>query len=106
MIVKGLGWTLGKGALACVLGGMMLWKVIEESGPPCGVVVHLTEFPGIVTIDGRPARAETLRDSPIVRELRPGHHVLQLWRGGRAISEEPFRLRPGEILVLTAREAR
>src|SRR5206468_141581 len=56
--------------------------------------------------DGRPYPAATWRDAPIVCELRGGWHELQMWRGGRLVYEENFRVRPGEDVVLTAWDPR
>src|SRR5262249_31930909 len=58
---------------ACGLGGLLLWQVAGRAGPQASeVVVHVTEAPVVVTIDGRSYRVATWRDSPIACELPTG----------------------------------
>jgi hypothetical protein len=103
MIIKGLLAAVAKGLGACVLGGWLLWQVVERSGPHFSeVVVHVTASPAVVTIDGRPYQIATWRDSPIVCTLRGGWHELRMWRDERLVYQEKFQVRPGEDVVLTA----
>jgi hypothetical protein len=103
MIIKGLAAAVVKGLGACVLSGWLLWQIAERAGPQTSeVVVHVTEFPVVVTIDGRPYPVATWRDSPVDCELHIGPHELQMWRGDRLVYCESFRVRPGEGVVLTA----
>ena len=103
MIIKWLVAAIAKGLGACVLGGWLLWQVVERSGPQVSeVVVHVTAFPAVVTIDGRPYQVATWQDSTIVCELRGGWHELRMWRGERLVHHDKFQVRPGEEVVLTA----
>lgn len=87
-------------------GGAVLWQVAGHAVPHegCEAIVHVTEVGVEVSIDGRPYRIETWRDSPFVCELRPGRHALRMSRCGHVLYEEAFSLRPGEEIVLTARD--
>jgi hypothetical protein len=103
MNIKGPVAAIVKGLGACVVGGWLLWQVAERSGPRTSeVVVHVTGFPVVVTIDGRPYPVATWRDSPVVCELHSGPHELRMWRGDRLVYRESFRVRPGVGVVLTA----
>src|SRR5262249_8611831 len=67
MVIKGLLVAVAKGLGACVLGGWLLWQTAEHAGPQTSeVVVHVTESPVVVTIDGRSYPVSTWRDSPVV----------------------------------------
>jgi hypothetical protein len=99
-----LGTFKGFGALA--LGGAILWQVHDHCGSMKGVAYVHVATPGVdVTVDGRAYRIETLWETPIVCELRPGRHLLRMLRSGRVLFEEEFTLDPGQEVVLTAWEA-
>jgi hypothetical protein len=103
MVIKGLLAAVAKGLGACVLSGWVLWQIAEHAGPQtCEVIVHVTEYPTVVTIDGRSYPVRTWRDSPIVCELRRGRHELRMWRGDRLVYQEAFQVRPGDNIILTA----
>jgi hypothetical protein len=54
MVIKGLLASYAKGLGACALSGWLLWQIAERVGPSTSeVVVHVTESPVVVTIDGR-----------------------------------------------------
>jgi hypothetical protein len=85
------------------LGGTILWQVGAHSGPPNGIAyVHVTTPQVDVTVDDETYHIDTLAESPIVCELRPGKHGLRMTRSGQTLYEEKFTLRPAEELVLTA----
>jgi hypothetical protein len=107
MVIKGLLAAVAKGLGACVLSGWLLWQIAEHAGPQTSeVVVHVTESPVVVTIDGRSYPVATWRDSPVVCELCMGWHELRMWRGDRLVYQETFRVRPRENVVLTAWDPR
>jgi hypothetical protein len=97
-------WT--RRAVAVVFGSVFLWQVAERADPRgCEAVVHVTEDFVDVTVDGWAYRAGAWTGEPIVFPLRPGRHTLHMSRGGRALFEQGFELRPGEEVVLTAWDA-
>ena len=107
MVIKGLLAMAAKCLGACVLSGLLLWQVAGRAGPQASeVVVHVTEAPVVVTIDGRSYPVATWRDSPITCELPTGWHELRVRRGAQLVYQEAFRVRPGENVVLTARNPR
>jgi hypothetical protein len=107
MVIKGLLAVAAKCLGACGLGGWLLWQVAGRAGPQASeVVVHVTEAPVVVTKDGRSYPVATWRDSPITCELPMGWHELRMWRGAQPVYQEAFRVRPGENVVLTARDPR
>ncbi len=95
MIVKGIG--------ALALGGAILWQVTEHCGSRKGIAyVHVSKQQVHVTVDDETYWVETLWDTPIVCELRPGHHMLRMLQSGRVLFEQEFMLDPGQEVVLTA----
>src|SRR5262245_53051364 len=103
MVIKGLLAVAAKCLGACVLSGLLLWQVAGRAGPESSeVVVHVTESPVVVTIDGQSYRVATWRDSPIACELPTGWHELRMWRGAQLVYQEAFLVRPGENVALTA----
>jgi hypothetical protein len=89
-----------------VLGGAILWQVGAHSGPANGTAyVHVSTPRVDVTVDKKTYHVETLSDSPIVCELRPGKHVLRMTQNGQTLYQQRFTLRPEEELVLTAWES-
>ena len=107
MLNKELLAAVAKWLGGVMLGGGLLWQVAEHAGPQTSeVVVHVTEYPVVVTIDGRSYPVATRRDSPLVCELRTGWHELRMWRGDRLVYQETFRVRFSDNTVLTAWDPR
>jgi len=102
-LIRSLALAGAKAAGAVILGGAIVWEVAWHCGPPRGTVyVHVAGGVGDVTIDDATYHVQTLSDSPIVRELRPGRHIVRMSRDDRSVFEEEFAIDPGEHLVLTA----
>jgi hypothetical protein len=99
-----MGTVKRLGALAP--GGAILWQVHDHCGSmKCVVYVHVSS-PGVditVEVDAQTYRVETIWETPIVCELRPGRHLLRLLRSGRVLLEEEFTLAPGQEVVLAER---
>jgi hypothetical protein len=105
IMVRTLQFATAKTIAVLFLGGTVLWQVGAHSGPPNGTAyVHVTTPQVDVTVDDETYHVETLSNSPIVCELRPGRHELRMSRNGQTLYEEKFILRPKEELVLTAWE--
>lgn len=105
IVVRTFQFATVKTIAVLVLGGAVLWQVGAHSGPPNGIAyVHVTTPQLDVTVDDEPYHVETLLNSPIVCELRPGKHVLRMKRNGKTLYEEEFTLRSGAEIVLTAWE--
>jgi hypothetical protein len=91
----------GKVIGGLMLGGAILGHVAFTSGVGNGsAVVHVSAPQVDVVIDGVAHHVETMWDSPVVCELGPGRHALQMIRNGRVVHEESFTLGAGEDLVL------
>jgi hypothetical protein len=94
-----------KGLSALALGGAILWQVHDRCGVVKGMAYVHVVTPGVdVTVDDQTYRVETLWESPIVCELRPGRHLLRMLRSGRVLFEQEFTLDPGQEVVLSACE--
>ncbi len=95
-----------KGVTAFVLGGVILWHVVENCGSTKGIAyVHVSKPEVDITVDNETYHVETLWETPIVCELRPGRHMLRMFQSGRILFEQEFAMDPGQEVVLTAWEA-
>jgi hypothetical protein len=93
--------ALGKAIGGIGLGALILWHVGVQSCARKGVaVVHVSAPNVYVRIDDVTRRVETPLHSPVVFELRPGRHKLQMIRNARVLYEEYFTLGAGQDLVL------
>jgi hypothetical protein len=96
-LMKGLG-TIG-------LGGVILWQVAIHSRSQNGVAyVHVMSANVEITVDDVEYHIESICESPIVCDLRPGRHMLRMHRREQVIFEEEFTLGTREEVVLTAWE--
>ena len=85
------------------LGSVVLWQVAIHSGPPTGIAyIHVLATGVEVLVDDLGYHVESLQDSPIKCELRPGKHVLRMEQTGKTLFTEEFTLRAGEEVILTA----
>jgi hypothetical protein len=97
---------LGRRLGAVVLGGTLIWQVIERTGPRnCEAVVHFAEPGLIVLVDGWRCEEGADLSAPVAWPLRPGAHRLQVAKEGKVVLEEDFSLEPGGQTVLIAHDA-
>ena len=90
MLIQTFGFALARRAGAFLLVGIILWYVVEHCGSTNGqAIVHVSMPEVDVTVDDATYRVESLRESPIVCELRPGRHTVRMLRYGRTC---PFRM--------------
>jgi hypothetical protein len=96
-------YTIAKPIGALLLGGIILWRVALSVGPTNGrAYVHVSTTPVDVAVDGTVYRVENLYQSPVVCELEPGHHTVQMVRDGRLLYHEDIHIKAAEDMVLTA----
>jgi hypothetical protein len=101
--IRRIVFGLVKGVAALALGGAILWQVAEHCGSLKGVAyIHVSNSQVDVTVDDESYRIETLWDTPIVCELRPGRHALRMLQSGHVLFEQEFTLEPGQEVVLSA----
>jgi hypothetical protein len=99
----GLIGNLVRYLVACLLGGGILWWVVEHvPSEPGKVFVHVTEARVTVLIDDEPFRVDERLDHPLECPLPAGRHRLRMVRKGRVLYEESFMLDGGEEKILTA----
>jgi len=104
-LIRSLVFGMVKGIGALAIGGAILWQVVEHCGPAkCVAYVHVAKSQVNVTVDDETYWVETLWETPIVCELRPGRHILRMLQCGRVLFEQEFTLDPGQEVVLTAWE--
>jgi hypothetical protein len=103
--IRSIIFAMIKGAAWLGLAGGILWQVALHSGTPNGIAYIHVPTPSVdITVDDAKYHVETLWDSPIVCELRPGNHVLRMSRSGELLFEQEFSLDRGKEIVLTAWE--
>jgi hypothetical protein len=102
-LMRSLALAVAKPVGAVLLGGAFLWEVALHCGPPHGkVYVHVAGGFGDVTVDDSTYHVKTLWESPIVRELEPGQHIVRMSRDGCLVFEQEFSIDAGEELILAA----
>jgi hypothetical protein len=103
MILTKLLFSICKLVGTLLLAGVILWQVVEQCGPNQGkVIVHVTKARVDVTIDEATYPVGSIWMNPIVCELPPGRHTVRMLQAGRVLYEEPFNLKAGEEIILTA----
>lgn len=96
-------YAIGKPLGALLLGGVILWRVTLVAGPPKGrAIVHVSTTAVEIVVDDDVHRVRGFEETPIVCELRPGRHVVQMIKDGRVLYREAFGVAAGEEVVLTA----
>jgi hypothetical protein len=95
--------SISKRVGALLLGGVILWQVVEHSGPTSATaIIHVATTPSEIAVDEDTYHVESIFMTPLVCEVRPGRHMLRMLQEGRVLYEEPFLLKPGEEVVLVA----
>ena len=103
MILTKILFSICKLVGTLLLAGVILWQVVEQCGPNQGkVIVHVTKAPVDVTIDETTYPVGSSWMTPIVCELSPGRHTVRMLQDRRVLYEEPFTLKAGEEIILTA----
>jgi hypothetical protein len=104
-LIRSLVFGMVKAIAVLALGGVILSQVVEHCGARKGIAyVHVSKSQVNVTVDDETYWVETLWQTPIVCELRPGRHVLRMLQNGHVLFEQEFTLEPGQEVVLTAWE--
>jgi len=102
-LFRSLALAAPKAVGAVVLGGAVLWEVALHSGPPTGTVyVHVAHGYGDLTVDDATFHVRTVWETPIVRQLSPGRHVVRMSRDGSVTFEQEFSINAGEEIVMSA----
>jgi hypothetical protein len=87
------------------LGSAILRQVAMHSGPQnYTTYVHMTTDRVDVKVDKTTFHVVSRWETPIVCELGPGKHTLQMTRNGKMLYEEEFSSNVGCEVVLTAGE--
>ncbi len=103
MLLQSLSCSMAKPILSVLLGGVILWQVAVHAGSTKGrAIVHVSTPKVEITVDDATYRVETLAETPIVCDLTPGRHVVQMQRDGRVLYREEFGLERDKEVILTA----
>jgi hypothetical protein len=107
MLIQTFCISLARSVATAVLGGVVLWQVVQHCGSTRGrAIVHVSKAGVDVTIDDARYHVEAAWEAPIVCELRPGRHTLRMLQSGHVVYEEEFALISGEERILTAWDGR
>jgi hypothetical protein len=102
-LIRSVALAAFKTVSAVVVGGAILWEVVLHCGPPSGTVyVHVAHGYGDLTVDDATYHVKTLWETPIVRNVQPGRHIVRMSLDGRLVFEQEFSIGAGEEIVLTA----
>jgi hypothetical protein len=103
MLIRTVVYALGKPLAALLLGGVILSQVIARLGAADGrAIVHVAMAPVDVNIDGTLYHVGSLFEPPVVCDLRPGRHSLQMFSQGCVVYQQEFLVAAGEDVVLAA----
>lgn len=103
MLWQTVGYALGKRLGALILATVVLWPVAMQRGQSNGqAIVHVSTTNVDVAVDDAVYHIESLYQTPVVCELRPGCHVARLLREGQVVYEEEFTITTGEDTILSA----
>jgi hypothetical protein len=93
-----------RAAGAMLLGGVILWQVADRAVPHRGeTIIHVTVADADVFLDDDHYQIHDQADSPIVRQIKPGWHVLRMMKYGKVLYDRPFEiLRGDDGIILTA----
>ncbi|HZW30090.1 MAG TPA: hypothetical protein VFF52_05240 [Isosphaeraceae bacterium] len=103
MLIQTLCMVLAKRVGALLVGAVILWQVAEHSGTTKGqAIVHVSAPKVEVMVDDARYWVETLWETPIVCDLRPGRHTVRMSQSGRVVYEEAFTIAAGQEVILAA----
>jgi hypothetical protein len=100
---QAIGYAIAKPIGSLLLGALILWGVATHVGPSNGrALVHVSPTPVDIVVDGSVYHVEGLDQTPVVCELAPGRHTVQMVRDRRLLYQEDFLIKAGEDVVLAA----
>jgi hypothetical protein len=94
--------TLLKRLGAVCLAFVIFWHVTQHAGPRRGkAIVQVPDTDDIVVaVDQRNYHVRTPEETPVVCDLEPGTHIVQVWRRGVLRGEEHFIIEAGKEVVI------
>jgi hypothetical protein len=100
MVISLIATTLKRLGAIC-LAFVLLWHLARHSDVEMGkAIVHAPRAGLLVSIDNRTYRINSLADSPVVCELSPGVHMVQVRRDELLLGEEDFTVAPGRDVAV------
>ena len=103
MLMQSLTYSVTKPLLTLIIGGAILWQAAEHSGSThARAIVHVSMTNVEITVDNDRFWVESLEETPIVRELCPGRHLVRMRRGGHILYEEEFTAELDGDIILSA----
>jgi hypothetical protein len=86
---------------AVCLAFVIIWHVTQHAAPRLGkAIVHVSQSDVVVIVDQRDYSVRTFAESPVICELEPGDHTVQVWRRGVLLGEEHFTVESGKETVV------
>jgi hypothetical protein len=96
MVISVIATTVKRLGVIC-MALVLLWHLARLSGAEMGkAIVYAPRAGVLVSIDNRTYRIDSLADSPVVCELSPGVHIVQVRRDELLLGEEDFTVEPGK----------
>jgi len=98
MVISLIATTVKRLGVIC-LALVLLWHLARLSGAEVGkAIVYAPRAGVLVSIDNRTYPIASLADSPVVCELSPGVHLVQVRRNELLLGEEDFIVEPGKAV--------
>lgn len=93
-------WLKRLGAVC--LAFVIFWHVSQHAAPRRGqAIVHVSQPQVLVLIDHQEYFVPTFADSPVVCDLEPGEHRVQVWKHGVLLGEEDVQIEAGKEVVVS-----
>lgn len=100
MILSLIATAVKRIGIVCVVL-LIAWHGLRHEAPAKGTaVVHIPEAGVVVWIDNRPFPVSRMVDEPVVCELLPGMHRVEIRHGPLTLGAQRFLVEPGKEAVL------
>jgi hypothetical protein len=100
MILSLIATLVKRVGLVCLLA-VIGWHIVRHEPPANGTaIVHVPEPGVVVAIDNRSYLVDAMSESPLVCELKPGGHRVEIHHGKLVLGVQHFVIESGKEAVL------
>ena len=101
MVISMLATLLKRLGVVC-LAFVVVWHITQSSTPRWGkAIVHVSRTKrAVVSIDHADYLVRSAMESPVVCDLDPGSHLVQVWEAGKLLGERRINVVAGEEVVV------
>ena len=105
MVISMLATLLKRLGVVC-LAFVVVWHVTQLSAPRWGkAIVHVSQTSHtVVSIDHADYLVRSAMESPVVCNLEPGPHLIQVWEAGKLKDEHRINVVAGKEVVISTIE--